>query len=227
MKYFLTWLVGFLLGATAALGLLYVNPLTRAGGTLPVEGDTVLSYASPITESLAFTHGGSTRLPTKPEGVAELWESTLAKSALGVILLRGADGTPAAVASRVSYPSEDTELLLRGVILNDDWLVSIPGQGSLFVKAQSNWWPLLTDALIPVWYLDRPWRGPTGYEPTVGPAPGHQAVVVGASGVFAGRSGTGAERYQIEAFDDRVGPGQVHAEIYWRFDEPASEPAPN
>jgi hypothetical protein len=227
MKYFLTWFVGFLVGAVAALALLYVNPLTRAGGMRPSQDTTVLSYASPVTDALAFTHGGLSRLPTKPEGIPELWESTLNKTALGVIVLRGPDGVPAAIASRVSYPSEDTELLLRGAILNDDWLVSMPGQGSLYITAQSNWWPLLTDALIPVWYLDRPWQGPAVYEPTAGPLPGREALVTGASGPTAGRTGTAAERYQVESFDARVGPQQVYAEIHWRLDEISPDPAPN
>ncbi|HSG65256.1 MAG TPA: hypothetical protein VLD39_09645 [Gammaproteobacteria bacterium] len=227
MKYFLTWLVGFVVGVAAALALLYVNPMTRSSGVLPEQGDTVLSYASPVTDALAFTHGGLSRLPTKPHGVPELWESTIAKSALGVLILRGSDGVPAAIASRVSYPSEDSELLQRGAILNDEWLISMPGQGSLYITAQSNWWPLLAEALIPVWYLDRSWQGPTVYEPTAGPASGRQAIVVGASGTLAGRSGTAVERYQVESFDDRVGPQRVYAEIYWRFDETAPAPTTN
>lgn len=220
MKYLLTILLGFVLGTAAAVAALYYNPLTQRSGPPPADGDTLLNYGSPVSGELAFTHGHLSRLPANPPGVTDLWEATINKSALGVIVLRGDDGVPAAIASRVSYPSEDTDFLLDGAVVNDDWLVSVPGQGSLFITAQNNWWPLLEEAVIPVWYLGRPWKGPALYEPTVGPGVGGQAVVRGASGVFAGRRGSAAERYQMEDFDTRVGPRQVYAQLYWRFAEP-------
>lgn len=225
MKYLLTALLGFLLGAAAAVAALYYDPFTQGGGPVPADGDTLLTYASPVSSALAFTHGRLSRLPANPPGVADLWEATINKSALAIVVLRGDDGTSAAIGSRLSYPSEDTDFLLNGVLLNDDWLVSVPGRGSLFITAQSNWWPLLKDAVIPVWYLGRPWRGPAVYEPTVGPGVGNQAIVRGASGEFAGRQGSAAERYQMEDFDARVGPRQVYAQLYWRFVDPAPETA--
>lgn len=226
MKLFWTLFAGFLLGAALALTALYFNPMIEEGGTPPEVGDTILHYASPVNGELLFTQGGLSRLPMKPVGVVNLWESTIVKSALAVIVLRDAEGAPTAIASRVSYPSEDTELLFSGALLKDAWLVSMPGRGSLYVNAESNWWPLLKDALIPVWYLGRQWQGPAVYEPTIGPAPGRRAVVAGATGVFSDRRGTGAERYRIGGFDNRVGPVDVDAELYWRFDEPvAAAPA--
>jgi hypothetical protein len=225
MKYLLTGILGFLVGAAAAMAALYFNPLTDGAGPLPAEGDSTYSYASPVTSELVFTHGGLSRLPSSPSEVPYLWEATINKTALSVLVLKGADGSASGVASRVSYPDEDTELLATGALLNDDWTVSFPGQGSLFVTARSNWWPLLKEAVIPVWYLGQLWPGPEVYTPTVGPGPDGRAVVRGASGRFAGQTGSAAERYQIEEFDDRLGPRRVHAELYWRFDERPPETA--
>jgi hypothetical protein len=217
MKYLLTLLCGFLLGACVAGAGLYFNPFTQAQGSQPEAQDRIYSYGSPVTAALAFTHGNLSRLPTSPLGIPDLWEATINKGAATLLTLNSADGTAHAIASRISFPSEDTELLRRGVILTDHWLISVPGQGSLFITAESNWWPFLRDALIPVWYFDRPWPGPLNYAPTLGPRGDGNALVQGATGVFAGRTGAAAERYQIEAFDDRVGPGEVQAEIYWQL----------
>lgn len=219
MKYFWTLFAGFLVGVAFALTGLYFNPLTQRPGPLPANEDSVFTYASPLTSELVFAHGNLSRLPSYPSGVPDLWEGTINKSALSVVLLRGADGT-AAIASRVSYPSEDTELLRNGVLLTDDWVVSLPGQGSLFINSQSNWWPFLKEMLIPVWYFGRPWPGPSEYAPTVGPAQGVWAFVNGATGRFAGLTGTAAERYSVQEFDERVGPRQALTEIYWRLNEP-------
>ena len=224
MKYLSALLAGFLVGVTLALTGLYFNPLTQTPGPLPAADDEVFTYGSPLTSELVFTHGNFSRLPSYPTGVADLWEGTINKSALSVVLLRGADGT-AAIASRVSYPSEDTELLRNGALLTDDWVVSIPGQGSLFINGQSNWWPFLKEMLIPVWYLGRPWSGPSDYAPTVGPVNGVWALVSGATGRFSGLTGTAAERYSVREFDYRVGPRQALTEIYWRLDEPAGTSA--
>lgn len=220
MRYFWTMLAGFLVGATLALTGLYFNPLTETIGPGPASDDSRFTYASPVTSELVFAHGNRSRVPSYPAGVANLWEEPINKSALSVVLLRGDDGS-AAIASRISYPSEETDLLRSGVLLTDDWTVSFPGQGSLLINSQSNWWPFLKEMLIPVWYFGREWPGPTEYAPTVGPANGVWAFVHGATGRFAGLSGTAAERYSVQAFDELVGPRQALTEIYWRLGEPA------
>jgi hypothetical protein len=147
-----------------------------------------------------------------------MWEETVSKTALSVLALRGSDGAVSAIASRISLPSEQTEFLTRGALLRDNWLISIPGEGSIIVTADSNWWPLLKATLIPVWYFERPFSGPVIYEPTVGPASGGSAAVIGASGSFSGRRGIAAERYQIEAFDRQLGPQRAFVELYLDFD---------
>ena len=220
MKYFWTLFAGFLLGVSLALTGIYFNPLTDKPGPLPASDDSTFTYASPVTSELVFAHGNRSRVPSHPTGIPDLWEDTINSSALSVVLLRGVDGSTA-IASRISYPSEDTELLRNGVLLTDHWVVSFPGQGSLFIHAQSNWWPFLKDTLIPVWYLGREWSGPTEYTPTVGPANGVWARVSGATGRFAGVTGTAAERYSVQEFDDLVGPRRALTELYWQLEEPA------
>ena len=83
----------------------------------------------------------------------------------------------------------------------DYWLVTLPGQGTLFVRAESNVWPFLKETLLPVWLFDRPWRGRAEYRPTVGPNPGGAGEVLGLAGVFEGKSGSAVERYDVTAFN--------------------------
>src|SRR5690606_17161124 len=135
-----------------------------------------------------------------PPGVEELWENTISVAAMTVLSLRQPDGATAVRASRLIAASPKPDLLLVGALGSDYWLLSVPGDGSLFVRAESNVWPFVHDSLMPVWYLQRPWEGPTECRPTAGPGNGDTAVVIGASGRFANASGSAVERYRLERF---------------------------
>jgi hypothetical protein len=130
------------------------------------------------------------------------------------LVLNDASGQPAALASRLLSTSAETDLLLRGVLVSDVWLVTIPNEGTLFVHADSNAWPFLKETLLPVWYLDRPWNGPAEYWPTVGPGADDSADVVGIAGSFDGSAGTAVERYEITALDPArklaLAKGELH-----------------
>jgi len=225
MRYVLTFIAGLLLGGAVAATGLYFNPLTGESTRESNVGDWVLGYGSPISEALAFTHGRDSRLPSRPAMVPELWENTINRSLLSVMELSDAQGVPVGLASRISVPSEATELLSSGVMLTDQWLVTIPGQGSLFIHADSNLWPFFKENLIPVWYVGRPWAGPKTYALTAGPEPGGVARVVGASGRFTGVQGSAVERYRLEEFTPGAGPERFRAELALTL-PPAREPAP-
>lgn len=218
MKYVITLFLGFVVGAAMAAGLLYINPLTVGAGSSLPDTDEVFAYASPITSELAFASDGLSRLSSHPRDVTDLWEKAIVKSALSLVVLRDRDGAPLGLASRVSYPAERTELLTTGVLLNDDWVVSLPGSGSFFVSSQANWWPFLKDTVIPVWYFGQPWSGSQAIDPTVGPDASGHGVVTGATGRFVGRLGRAIEHYDVLEFDDRVGPGAMSAELRIAWD---------
>ncbi|MGW8367529.1 MAG: hypothetical protein ACWGPN_02480, partial [Gammaproteobacteria bacterium] len=105
-----------------------------------------------------------------------LWEGGLKGSLLTVLPLDTGDGD-GAVATRLTVPSSETELLMAGVIAEDYWLVSVPEAGSFFVKASSNYWPLLRDTAVRIDLLRREWAGPQTYEPTRGPDDGAARVI--------------------------------------------------
>ncbi len=222
MKYVLMTFLGFLVGDALVLVGLYYNPFTADSGAIAAVNARVLAYGSPFSEGLAITHSGRSRLPVQPPGIPELWESTINNSLLSVIVLHDEEAAPIGIASRVSQFSESTEMLTRGVVVDDDWLVTIPGEGSFFVRADSNLWPFLKETLIPVWYLDRPWQGPRNYRPTAGPGEEGSAVVAGGTGHFANLSGSAVESYRISDFDDFEGPRNIDARMFLQWTESAT-----
>ena len=214
MKYVLATALGFLLGCALVLVGLHYNPFTTNSEAISSANARVFTYRSPFIEGLAVTHSGQSRLPLVPKEIPDLWESTISDSILTVIVLRDDEDVPVGIASRISQFSDRTELLVRGVLVDDDLLVTIPGEGSLFIDADSNLWPFLKETLIPVWYLYRPWQGPKIYHPTAGPAASGVAIVAGATGSFAAREGTAFESYQVSSFSATTGPGSMDARLF-------------
>jgi hypothetical protein len=214
MKFVLTTALGFVAGVALVIAGLYFNPLTEDSGSAEDANARVLAYGSPFVYGLAATHSGRSRLPLRPDSIPELWETTISDAMLSVVVLHNEEGLAVGVGSRVSQFSENTEILTRGIVVDDNWLVTIPGEGSFFVNADSNLWPFLKETFIPVWYLDRPWQGPKLYQPTSGPGLGGKAIVTGASGRFANAQGSAVESYRIHTFPQPGDPGDVEARLY-------------
>ncbi len=215
MKYLFLTLLGFVLGAAGGLAVLYFNPLTAATSVAPAASDRALHYELPA-QSLAFMHGDRALLPRTAAGDEQFWEETINRTALLALSLNDAAGVPTAAASRLMQASTDTDLLLRGVLVSDIWLLTMPGQGSMFVRVDTNLWPFLKQTFIPTWYLGRPWKGPTDYRPTVGPGQ-HSAVVIGATGRFANLEGSALEQYRVTELNPTTRgltlAGELHLDI--------------
>jgi hypothetical protein len=199
MKYAIVAVLGLLIGAAAGAAAIYYNPFTQAGSPLADGADRALHYDLP-GEVLGFTLGGDVVPPGSPKRDAVFWEETIGRTALLSLVLEDAHDKPAAVASRLLAVSPRTDLLLSGVRVNDFWLLTIPGEGTLFLRAETNVWPFLKETL-PVWYFGRHWKGPTDYRPTAGPGADGAAVVIGATGRFAGLEGSAVEKYRLTDLD--------------------------
>lgn len=197
MKYLAIAVFGLLLGAAAAGAVLYFNPLTAERAPVTDHYDGAWRYALP-QDAWTFVRGAGTYLPDERAPTGELWEKSIQRSAMLGLRLRDAEGNPSAVASRLLASSRDTDLLLRGLLVADHWLITVPGEGSVFVRAQSNIWPFLRDTVIPVRYFDRPWEGPLELKPTAGPHSTRAAIAIGATGSFASVRGEAAEVYRLK-----------------------------
>jgi hypothetical protein len=216
MKHLFVAFFGLVLGAAAAAAVLYYNPLSLRSAASPSATDRVLRYSLP-DHVLEFAVGEDARLFGQDTGDDSLWEETIDRTAVLGLVLNDAAGQPVAIASRLIATSADTDLLLRGVLVTDHWLVTIPNEGSLFVRADSNAWPFLKEALVPVWYFDRPWNGPGEYWPTVGPRSDRSGVVIGVSGGLRGSAGRAVERYEVLALDRErqfaIATGEIHLDL--------------
>jgi hypothetical protein len=219
MKTLFALVVGLMLGAAAAGVLLYFNPLTEDGAPAPSSTDRVLRYSLP-DQVLGLSLGEHALLPAPTPGDGALWEDTIDRTALLGLVLNDVTNQPAAIASRFVAGSKETNLLLRGVVLHDYWLVTLPGEGSFFVTADTNVWPFLKQTLLPVWYFDRPWRGPAEYRPTAGPGLENTAIVTGATGAYAGRAGSAVEQYRVTELDRARGSATAVGELHLHMLEP-------
>jgi hypothetical protein len=219
MKYLFVAVLGLVLGVVLAGAVLYFNPFSTTAAAQPNATDRVLHYSLP-DDVLEFALGADARLFGQELDDGSLWEDTIDRAAvLGLALKDDAD-QPVAIASRLMTVSAETDLLLRGVLLSDHWLVTMPGEGTLFVRADSNAWPFLKQTLVPAWYLERPWRGPEAFWPTVGPGSDEAAVVVGVAGGWRGREGSAVERYEITALDPARNVALANGELYLNLPGP-------
>ncbi len=222
MKYLIVALLGLLIGAGLAGTALYYNPFTVHVGATPATGDRVLRYSLP-DQVLTAAVGESGLLAGRSMSAEGLWEETIDRTAVIGLVLTDEAGQPAAIASRLMAASPSTDLLLTGVVLSDYWLVTLPGQGTLFVRSDSNVWPFLKETLLPVWLFDRPWRGPAEYRPTIGPNAGNTGSVLGVAGVFEGKTGTAVERYDVTAFGSARSSAAAVGELFVRLPEQVAQ----
>jgi hypothetical protein len=217
MKYLIVALLGLVVGSAAAGAVLYYNPFSVTATGVANPSDRVLHYSLP-DDVLAFSFGNDARYFGTDPGDDGLWEETIDRTAVLGLVLNDDDNQPAAVASRLMAVSPDSNLLMRGVVVSDYWLVTFPGQGTLFVRADTNAWRFLKEALVPVWFLDRPWNGPSEYWPTVGPGTDDNGVVVGLSGDFRGSEGSVVERYELTTLDPQRQSALAEGELRLNLD---------
>jgi hypothetical protein len=228
MKYLFVMLLGLLIGAAGAATVLYYNPLTESTAPEPEAADRALHYVLP-EQVLGVSLGERALLPTLEPRDTVLWEDTIDRTALLGLVLQDAADRPVAVASRLLAGSARTDLLLRGVVISDYWLLTIPDEGTLFVRVDTNLWPFLKQTLLPVWFFDRPWRGPVEYRPTAGPGAENTALVIGATGRFSGVEGSAVERYRVTSLDRSAHKAEAMGELHLHFTEPqvtAEQPTP-
>lgn len=200
MKYVISLLVGLIMGAASAAAVLYFNPLTQRQSSPLGNPELSLRYRLSGSDMWLSTHDDRLAIPVVPSDVSLLFEEGIRGTWLSAYRLR-ADSVPLPVAAtRISIPSPDSELLRTGLLVEDYWLVSVPGAGSLLVHAESNQWPLLRDTLVNVDWLGRDYAGPRKYHPTRGPA-NAAAEVHGLTGAYAGSRGRAREYLSLESYN--------------------------
>jgi hypothetical protein len=216
MRYLIVAALGLLIGTAAGAVAIYYNPLIEAKSSAEFDAAARALHYSLPSEVLGFALGEQVVPPGTPKQDGLLWEETIERSAMLSLVLDDVHDKPTAIASRMLAVSPRTDFVLSGVRVNDYWLLTIPGEGTLFLRADANVWPFLKQTL-PVWYLGRPWKGPTEYSPTAGPGEHGEAVVVGATGRFAGLEGTAIEKYRLTDLDPAARSAAATGEIDFKL----------
>ena len=217
MKFLLAFIVGIAIGAAAAGALVFFNPLIASTADSRPPSGWTLRYEFPEPSSLALSHDEQFGLPLIPADSPLLWESGIKGTVLNVLRLDdGTDSAPV-LATRVSVPSAASNLIIEGAIVDDYWLLTAPGRGSLFVHSANNDWPLLRDTLVKVDWLGREFGNGSEYRPTRGPLNG-SAALTGVTGQFAAARGRAFERLEVDHYRGRF--DGVRGELSLLLDDP-------
>ncbi|MBT8087342.1 MAG: hypothetical protein KJO46_04875, partial [Gammaproteobacteria bacterium] len=137
-------------------------------------------------------------------------------------VMNDARGRPAGLGLKFSSPSEQTRLLKGEALVDSVWYVHLPGRGSLFIEQSENYWPFISDVVIPAYKNSaNSWKGAWFGDLTVGPGAIGTARVTGGSGVLQGTSMDAVESLSVTAYSADFGP--VAAEGRLLIEMPADD----
>ena len=218
MKYVISLVLGIAVGAALLVAVIYYNPVTSRNTLSPlsVSDNEIMTfnYSAVATDALVLTNDGESQIAPHPPKVLQLWEPTVRLTSAMVTVLRDSRNNPAAIGIKFSSESELTSIVDGKAIVDSVWHIFVPGQGSLFVEQQENYWAYLREIVIPAhWSSADSWRGTWTGNITSGPGALGTARVFGGSGVFAGLETEGVESLSAEAWSVEAGPVAVDAEL--------------
>lgn len=229
MKYVGVLLLGLLLGAFLfVLGLVY-SPFNEERGVSPLSvNDSAvlsLSYDAVPRRSIAFTNDGKSRRAPHPAGVPPLADAAIVQSSALLTVMRNARGQAAALGLKFSSRSEKTHLIAGKALVDSDWYIYLPGQGSLFIEQSQNYWPYLKSVVIPAYRNSaNSWKGSWFGNLTAGPGAAGTARVTAGSEELSGRRMAAVESLTVQAYS--ADTGLVAAEGRLLIEVPAADPQP-
>ncbi len=229
MKYAGVLLLGLLLGAFLfVLGMVYFPWHDERGvSPLSVNDSAVLSlsYDAVARRSIAFTNDGESRVAPHPGGVPQLRGAAIEQSSVLLTVMRNARGQAAALGLQFSAPSEKTHLIAGKALVDSDWYIYLPGQGSLFIEQSQNYWPYLKSVVIPAYRNSaNSWKGSWFGNLTAGPGAAGTARVTAGSEELSGRRMAAVESLTVQAYS--ADTGLVAAEGRLLIEVPAADPQP-
>lgn len=205
MKYLISILIGFVLGAVLfVVGMLF-NPFAEQliVSPLAVSTDEQLdfTYTAVAEDSILYTDHGESNIKPHPDRVAELWEPTIVDTRIAVTVLNDSRGEVAGIGIKFSTDSEQTTLINSEILFNSAWHIYVPGKGTLFVDQIENYWSFLREVVVPArWSSGDNWRGSFFRIMTQGPFALGTGRVTGGTGNFYGMSGEVVESLTARAY---------------------------
>lgn len=215
MKYLISLLLGFAIGAALfVVGVIY-NPMLESQNVSPLSvtdaRTAVFNYSAVATDNLVLTNDGLRRRDPYPEDVLQLWERPIRQSEVMATMLHDARNQPVGLGIKFSSVSERTKVLNGELLVDSAWYIYVPDRGSLFVEQYENYWSYARDIVLPAYRNSaNVWRGNWLGNITAGPGALRTARVTGGSGEFAGHEMIGSEALIVKAWS--VDDGAASAE---------------
>ena len=218
MRYLISLLVGMAVGVAAFVALLYYNPLTSQNKLSPLSVSAndvfTLNYSVVSTDALVYTNDGESQVAPYPAKVLQLWEPSVRLTDAMATVLRDSRNKPAGIGIKFSSDSESTNVLNAEAIVDSVWHIYLPGQGTLFVAQQENYWSYLREIVVPAhWSSADSWRGAWNGNVTSGPGALRTARVIGGSGVYSGLISDAVESLNAKAYSVDAGPVAIDGEL--------------
>ena len=202
--------LGFLCGSLTAIAALLLNPI----GPVPIGGGM---GSNTYTWSALEFHGAELNevtllgLPLQESGRSFDAEGVASANA-SILVLRGADGEAAALATRLVALDENGELLSADLGVNTFTSIFWPNRGSLLLYGYENRWPVIRDNVLSgfgrsaesSWLVSAQRRD------------GALTGVVGGSGAMEGMGGRYSEILQPNPSGDGTFTGKLSLELSFR-----------
>lgn len=193
-------LLGLLCGVIAGTALVVMNPLTWARDTTPraidvprraYSWDNYRGMNGNVADLLGWGRKAGNGPGDDPgDGQRSLHSQALDNVRIGIIRLPSGNGSPAALAVKVSTIDSNNALWRAQLGTDDYWNIYWPGEGSVFAAGYSNFWPIARDRLWSLAGLPAADDGSVrDYALSAFRPDGAWTGVVGASGRYAGYTG--------------------------------------
>ena len=232
IRHLIALVIGVILGAVAAVALLYYNPLAARNRLSPlsVSDQEIISlaYSAVAQDAIVYTNDGESRVHPHPVKVQQLWEAPVRRTDVLVTVLSDSRNNPAGIGIKFMSDSEHTRLINGEVLVDSAWHILLPERGSLFIFQTENYWNFLRQIVVPAyWSSGDSWKGSWYGNTTVGPGALGMARVWGGFGEFAGLDSEAVESISARAYSVAEGPvameGRLTIEVAGRAESQAAE----
>ncbi len=211
MKYLIALILGLLTGAAlAAIGIVY-NPVAKTPGLSPLavsdQSLMQLNYSAVASSSIAYTNNGESAATPHPQRILQLWEEPIRRTDVMMTPLTTASGEFAGLGIKFMSDSEASRLIEGKALVDSNWYVVLPGQGTFFIEQSENYWGFLKEVVLPAhWSSADSWKGVWNGNVTDGPGALGTGRVHGGHGVFSGVNSEVVESLSAKAYSSRLGP---------------------
>lgn len=211
MKYFISLMIGVVVGAGLLILGLYYNPFSAqtALSPLSVTDEQVidLAFSAVPQEGILYTDHGESIVDPYPARVAELWEPAVVNTRVWVTEFADGLGKFTGIGVKFSSESEQTRLINGKALANSVWHVYLPGKGTFLIDQTENYWSYIREVVVPARMSSGDnWRGAFHGVMTSGPGALGTARVTGGSGLYRNLESEAVESLTARGYSAVQGP---------------------